>query len=82
MESRFQQIAFLFLAMTALILVLINSQGAKVKIAGFVALAVLVVLTLVFPFAGMIVSVPVFLVAYIDNHKLIWSWWDKVKNKQ
>lgn len=80
LENRFQTISFFFLAMAALILILVSKKGSEIKIGGLVAIAAMVILTLVFPLAGMVLSIPIFLVLYFDNSPAIWDWWGKVKN--
>lgn len=75
-----RNIAIAVLAVTALIMLLLRPAGGQVKAGPFVALAVILGMTLVFPFAGLLLSVPVFLVAWFDHQEVIWGWWDGIKN--
>jgi hypothetical protein len=79
LENKYQSIAFFFIALSGLVMLLISTKNGNTKLVGFVALAFLIVITLVFPFAGFILSLPVFIVIFFDNNKQVWEWWNKVK---
>lgn len=79
MENRYQNIAIFFLVLAGLILLLVGKQGNNLKVGGLIALAVLFLLTLIFPLAGMVLAIMVFVVAYFDNSRAVWDWWSKAR---
>lgn len=77
-DEKMKNIAIALLILTALISWLFQKSGEKVKLSSFVALAVILGLTLVAPLAGMILAVPIFLIVYFDHHTEVLAWWEKI----
>lgn len=78
-DEKIRNIAIALLALTALVLFLFKRQGGQVQLGGFVALAVILAITLVIPLAGLALAVPVAAVTWFDHQKEIWGWWEGVK---
>lgn len=79
-DGKYQNIAIGLLALTALIMLLFQKSEGQTKMQGFIALAIILGISLVFPFVGMLLAVPIALVAWFDHQKEIWGWWEKQKN--
>jgi len=79
-EDRMKNISIALLAITALVLLLFKKQDDKIRLASFVALALIFGLVLMFPFTGFLLSIPIFLVVWFDHQKEIWDWWGSLKN--
>lgn len=79
-EDKYRNIAIAMLALTALILWLFKKSGNTVKLQSFIALALILGLTLIIPFGGMLLAIPIFLVVWFDHQKEVWAWWSGLKD--
>lgn len=75
-NNTYQTIGILLLALTALILYLNKNRSVTT----YAALGVLLVLVLLFPFAGLLVSVPIALQIWLSDSDVIWETWNRLKS--
>lgn len=78
-NSIMQNTAIGLLIMTALILLLVQKSGDKLKLTSFIALGLLLLVCFLSPLIGFIFAVPVFVVVYFDHYKEVLAYWDKMK---
>jgi len=78
MPNSLQNIAVFLLILTALVLFIAQKRNPYF----FVGLGILLVVSILFPFLGLLISVPVALVVWMDNSPAVWSLWEQLKNKE
>lgn len=66
--------------MALVALVLLIGKG-EVKAYNIIALLAIVALSFAFPFLGMILAIPIFMLSYFEYQDEVWSWWESVKSK-
>lgn len=79
-SDRLQGIAFFFLILAGLVLLLMNKKSGQAKLGGIIALMLIAGLTLVFPLAGLVLAIPIFAVLWFDNNKTVLEWWETARN--
>jgi len=79
-DEQYRNIAVSLIVLGALILLITKKSRQQLELASFVALALLLGLALTWPFAGMLLAIPIFLVIWMRNQDQIWAWWDKIKS--
>lgn len=76
-DSKFISASFLALALAALLL------GLAHKLTGptILALVILALFAILFPFAGLLFALPVCLLVYFTDSAAAWRLWDRFKGK-
>lgn len=60
---------------------LIIYSSSKFQFYQIIALALLIGLTLIFPFGGLLLAIPIFLVAWVDNYATVINAWNSISGK-
>lgn len=76
-SNSYQTIGILLLALTAGILYLKKNRSVTT----YAALGILLVLVVLFPFAGLLVTVPIALQLWLNDSDVIWDTWTRLKNQ-
>lgn len=76
-SSAYQNIGIGLLVLAAMVLYL----NKNYKFGTYLALAVILILTIFFPFAGFLIAVPVAIFVWLTGSPAIWETWEKLKNQ-
>ena len=72
-NNKYLNISLIILAMAALFL----GAAHKLTPVTILAMVILLLLSLLFPFAGLLIAVPVGLIAWLENSEAAWQLWEK-----
>lgn len=78
-DEKMRNIAITLLAITGLILLLFRKEGKELYLGSFVALAIILGLTLMAPVLGFMLAIPIALVVWFDHHQKVLDWWAGVQ---
>jgi hypothetical protein len=76
-NNKYLNISLILLAVAALFLGIAN----KLSPVTILALIILLLFSLLFPFAGLLIAVPVGLIAWLENSDAAWQMWEKIGSK-